>query len=407
MNFFELLRCENINGSVKNRFPDRPSPDPVRVELLRPGYAACMGAKGSWSFAVIVSALLAVLGLFFPLHTSQAGEDEKKLAIGTKEAPPFSMINAQGEWEGIGIELWKKIAQDNGLSFEFRESELPDLFEKVAAGELDAGVAAISVTAERESLVDFSQPFFLSGLAIAVREKDSDWGRVVKVFFSSGFLRIVLLLAVVLFVSGFLVWFFERRKNPEQFGGSAAKGIWEGFWWSAVTMTTVGYGDRAPKTPGGRLVALVWMFASLVIISGFTAAITTTLTVGSLDLPVKGLQDLHTVRTGTVSGSTSMKFLSEEYISFREFDTVQDALHALQSGRIDAVVYDEPILRYMTASGTVKGIRVLEESFRHEYYAIALPQSGPLAEKINRSLLQYTVSRQWRLVLLKYLNYAF
>ncbi|MCG8346139.1 MAG: transporter substrate-binding domain-containing protein [Chlorobiales bacterium] len=317
------------------------------------------------------------------------------------------MINARGEWEGIGVELWKKIAQDNGFSFEFRESELSDLFEKVAAGEFDASVAAISVTAERESFVDFSQPFFLSGLAIAVRENGSDWGRVVQVFFSSGFLRIVVLLAFVLFVSGFLVWFFERVKNPEQFGGPPAKGIWEGFWWSAVTMTTVGYGDRAPKTPGGRLVALVWMFASLVIISGFTAAITTALTVGSLDAPVKGLQDLHAVRTGTVSGSTSMQYLAEEYISFHEFDTIQDALQALQRGRIDAVVYDEPIMRYMTASGAVKGIRILEQSFRHEYYAIALPPGSPLAEKINRSLLQYTASKQWRLVLFKYLNYAF
>ena len=410
-NFFELLRCENIDVAVKNRTPDQQSATPVRFELLRDihaGRATKMDfSRTARPVAAIFTALAALIVLLFPLHASSAAEFEKKLVIGTKQAPPFSMINARGEWEGIGVELWKKIAQDNGFSFEFRESELSDLFEKVAAGEFDASVAAISVTAERESLVDFSQPFFLSGLAIAVRENGSDWGRVVQVFFSSGFLRILALLAFVLFVSGFLVWFFERMKNPEQFGGPPAKGIWEGFWWSAVTMTTVGYGDRAPKTPGGRLVALVWMFASLVIISGFTAAITTALTVGSLDAPVKGPQDLHAVRTGTVSGSTSMQYLAEEYISFHEFDTIQDALQSLQRGRIDAVVYDEPIMRYMTASGAVKGIRILEQSFRHEYYAIALPPGSPLAEKINRSLLQYTASKQWRVVLFKYLNYAF
>ena len=208
-------------------------------------------------------------------------------------------------------------------------------------------------------------------------------------------------------VSGFLVWFFERVKNPEQFGGTPAQGIGAGFWWAAVTMTTVGYGDKAPKTPGGRLVALVWMFASLVIISGFTAAITTALTVGSLDAPVKGLHDLHAVRTGTVSGSTSMQYLAEAYISFHEFETIQDALQALQSGNIDAVVYDEPILRYMTDAGDFKGIQVLEQSFRLEYYAIALPPGSPLTEKINRSLLQYTASKEWRMILFKYLNYAF
>ena len=358
-------------------------------------------------FALIRNWILPLVLFFFPSLAFSAGEGERMLVIGTKQAPPFSMKNAEGTWEGIGVELWNKIALDNGFLFEFRESELADLLEKVAAEKLDACVAAITVTADREHLVDFSQPFFLSGLAIAVREKGSSWGRVVQVFFSSGFLRIVTLLSLVLLVSGFLVWFFERVKNPEQFGGTPAQGIGAGFWWAAVTMTTVGYGDKAPKTPGGRLVALVWMFASLVIISGFTAAITTALTVGSLDTPVKGLHDLHAVRTGTVSGSTSMQYLAEAYISFHEFETIQDALQALQSGNIDAVVYDEPILRYMTDAGDFKGIRVLEQSFRLEYYAIALPPGSPLTEKINRSLLQYTASKEWRMILFKYLNYAF
>ena len=199
-------------------------------------------------FALIRNWILPLVLFFFPSLAFSAGEGERMLVIGTKQAPPFSMKNAEGTWEGIGVELWNKIALDNGFSFEFRESELADLLEKVAAEKLDACVAAITVTADREHLVDFSQPFFLSGLAIAVREKGSSWGRVVQVFFSSGFLRIVTLLSLVLLVSGFLVWFFERVKNPEQFGGTPAQGIGAGFWWAAVTMTTGGYGDKAPKT---------------------------------------------------------------------------------------------------------------------------------------------------------------
>ena len=410
-NFFELLRCENIDVAVKNRTPNQQSATPVRFELLRDIHAGRMTktdfSLAAWPVTVIWTALMVLIVTFLPLHASSAAEVEKKLVIGTKQVPPFSMKNAEGEWEGISVELWNKIAQDNGFLFEFKESELTDLLEQVSKGELDACVAAITVTAERENMVDFSQPFFLSGLAIAVREGGSNWERLIQGFFSSGFLRIVVFLSLILLVSGFLVWLFERAKNPEQFGGSPVKGIWEGFWWSAVTMTTVGYGDRAPKTAGGRLIALVWMFASLVIISGFTAAITTMLTVGSLTVPVKGPHDLYAVRTGTVSGSTSMEYLAEEYIFFHEFETIQDALQALQQGRIDAVVYDEPIMRYMTTSGEFKGIRILEHSFRHEYYAIVLPPGSPLTEKINRSLLQYTDSKQWRLVLFKHFNYAF
>lgn len=117
-------------------------------------------------FALIRNWILPLVLFFFPSLAFSAGEGERMLVIGTKQAPPFSMKNAEGTWEGIGVELWNKIALDNGFSFEFRESELADLLEKVAAEKLDACVAAITVTADREHLVDFSQPFFYRGLQL-------------------------------------------------------------------------------------------------------------------------------------------------------------------------------------------------------------------------------------------------
>ena len=47
---------------------------------------------------------------------------------------------------------------------------------------------------------------------------------------------------VVLFGVGTLIWILERRKNPEHFSPIPVKGLGSAFWWSAVTMTTVGYG---------------------------------------------------------------------------------------------------------------------------------------------------------------------
>ena len=63
-------------------------------------------------------------------------------------------------------------------------------------------------------------------------------------------------------VVGFLFWLFERRRNADEFGGRWWKGLGSGFWLSAVTMTTVGYGDTAPITPLGKV------FASMVALSG-------------------------------------------------------------------------------------------------------------------------------------------
>jgi polar amino acid transport system substrate-binding protein len=53
-----------------------------------------------------------------------------------------------------------------------------------------------------------------------------------------------------------LTWLFECKHNPQQFGEDATRGSWANLWWAAVTMTTVGYGDKALATVGGRIIAL-------------------------------------------------------------------------------------------------------------------------------------------------------
>jgi len=234
--------------------------------------------------------------LVFSLSSAEAEKKpdaQQTLIVGTKVAPPFVMKTKEGGWTGISIDLWDQIASDLHVEFRYIERNLHDLLAGVADGSLNAAIAALTITAEREELFDFTHPFYSTGLGIAVHsKKGSPWYTVIKRFLSAAFLKVVATLALVLLGVGALVWWFERKKNPAQFGGRTAKGVGSGFWWSAVTMTTVGYGDKAPVTSGGRAVALVWMFVSIIVISTFTAAITSSLTVSKLESAVKGTQDL-------------------------------------------------------------------------------------------------------------------
>jgi len=50
-------------------------------------------------------------------------------------------------------------------------------------------------------------------------------------------------------------------------------GFWSGLWWAVVTVSTVGYGDIAPQTAGGRILAVVLMLCGLGLISTFAASI--------------------------------------------------------------------------------------------------------------------------------------
>ena len=254
--------------------------------------------------------------------------------------------------------------------------------------------------------MDFTHSFYTSGLSIAVvpEPSSSPFRAVFRVLFSWDFLKIVVGLVAILMVVGILIWSFERHQNKGQFGGSAAKGLGSGFWWSAVTMTTVGYGDKAPATFSGRLLAVFWMFASLVMVSIFTASVASLLLVDQLQSKVSRLKDLPNVRVGTLADSTSESFLTRQKIGCRKFDTVGEALTALRDDELDAVVHDAPMLRSAIQSDFRNDLAVLVIRFETQNYSIALPTNSDLRESVNQAMLDITAEPEWQNTLYRYLG---
>ena len=78
-------------------------------------------------------------------------------------------------------------------------------------------------------------------------------------------------------ISGFIIWIMEMRINTTEFPRSFPVGLFEGFWWGFVSMTTVGYGDKTPKSIPGRLFAVLWIMIGITFCSVFTASLTTAL----------------------------------------------------------------------------------------------------------------------------------
>lgn len=118
--------------------------------------------------------------------TLAAAPAPRTMIVGTKQAPPFVMKEPDGTWTGLSVDLWRDIALQLGLRYEFQEVKTPEeLVDGVARGQFDAAVAAITVTPAREQRVDFSQPFFNSGLSIAIpRNLESGWRSTLATFFS-------------------------------------------------------------------------------------------------------------------------------------------------------------------------------------------------------------------------------
>jgi len=356
-------------------------------------------------YYLLLILLLLTNSLLFADQSVKTESNKNKLVIAIKEAPPFVIKNSDNSWSGISIELWQQIAQSHEWDYVFEESKLKSLFEGVEKGKFQLGIGALSITHEREKIVDFSQPFYHSGLGIAVSKKsETSIFQILKNFFSADFLKVLTLLVGILLLFGVLIWILERNHNQSQFDKKPIKGIGSGFWWSAVTMTTVGFGDKAPLSFWGRVVAIIWMFTGIIIISSITAAITASLTVNQLNTVVRSAEDLPNFRVATVEHSSSESYLKQNKIHFYTYPDIEAGLQALKANSIDALVYDIPILKYQINTHFSSTLTVLPDMLEQEDYGIVLPTQSPLTEKINREVLKRTRIADWEQLLYRYLG---
>lgn len=326
------------------------------------------------------------------------------ITIGIKQSEPFVIIDDENEPTGLSVELWEGIAEDLGVDYEYRIFDNLDmLLHAVETDRVDLSINPLTVTPDRLVKMEFSQPFFITNLAIAIPKKDGySFRRVFRLIFSLQFLEILLFLSIIILFFGFLAWFFERKHNKEQFG-SGLKGLWDSFWWSAVTMTTVGYGDKAPKSVGGRIVGLFWMFSALVIIGVFTGTVASLLTVDQLSLDINDLNDLKKAKVLTIKSSTSEEYLKSKGIETQTAQDLQTALHRLNQGEVDALIYDEPLLRYMIEEEPFsESLTIAPAKFLTQYYAYAVPLSQEKIQVLNLAMIEQIESVEWRKKLVEY-----
>jgi polar amino acid transport system substrate-binding protein len=274
----------------------------------------------------------------------------------------------------------------------------------VANGKVDIAVAAVTVTGARSRIVDFTSPFYVTGLGIAVpADRALNWLPVmVQTFTSANFARAVLALLGLALVTGIVFWLIERKQH-EDLGGGIVKGLSSSVWWAAATMTRRGHYSTGPRTLAGRIVAILWMITSIVAIAVFTAAVTSALTVKHLQGTVHGVGDLSLVRVGVVNATSTQDALAERRIAYRAFGTPQSGLKALQNGEIDAFVYDRTLLAWMIRRD-FPSVELLETTFEPQYYAFAMPSGSPLRTSLNVALLDTVYSPWWKQSLFLYLG---
>ena len=140
--------------------------------------------------------------------------------VGVRVISPFVNKNADRSYFGFSIDLWNKISGSAKLpTTKFQEFEnVGSLIDSVEKKNVDVGIAAISITSDRESRVDFSQPMFDAGLQIMVPGDVQPQSSGPKEFFSKifnalwneAFLYLVLSIALLGFILANIAYVLER-----------------------------------------------------------------------------------------------------------------------------------------------------------------------------------------------------
>jgi len=336
--------------------------------------------------AVWVICLLGVQG--FAQTTGDA-----RLRVLVKPIPPFVIENADGSLSGFSIDLWQMVEKQLGVQSDITVlPNVTELLQAIETGKGDVAIAAVTITADREQRMDFSHPFFRSGLQIMV--PGDDMGMIAKalsvikgMFASKSFRFALLALAILVLGTAHIMWLVERRKNPE-FTRGYPMGLWDGVYWTMVTISTVGYGDKTPKSHSGKVIALVLIVFGYVAFAWFTATVSSAMTVSRLEGEIRGPGDLVGKRVVTVRGSTSETYLLNlPAIQILAVETVDLAYKTLETGQAEALVYDYPVLSYHARGAGQGWLRLAGPVFQREPYGIVFAEGSKWREPVNQALL--------------------
>ena len=326
-------------------------------------------------------------------------EQHAPFRVGVFNMPPFAFRSGGGQWCGLAVTLFEHIAKSSGLRYSLTEFEnMDEAINAIENHTIDLAAIAIDPTPEFELTMNFTNAFEQSGTSIAIAKHthlplvylvESIWESIIPRFVA------VVLFSLVIF--GAVVGLVERKKNTGQFGGGFWTTIGEGVWWSSATISTVGYGDRVPMTKRGRVVGALWMFVAFALTSILAGLLSSVLTVARINSQIHTSTDLMRVKCGAVLNSAAFVDGKNMKFDMVPYTTLDDALRALDSGQIGAVLGESVRLRWLMNQPKWDTLIMLPSPIVTLYsvFPVSDEVDPQTLDVLNYHLLKITDSKEW------------
>lgn len=309
-----------------------------------------------------IALLIAILiSISIPAKAEIIGDEndffaQKIVRVALSPSDPFVIWvdknTSQGvseHWDGFDIELWAYIAKENNWTTEFVPVEFEKTFETIQSGKADAGLSNISVTEEREKIVDFSHPYMETGLGILVNGKNILHSAGLTLLSASAVAFFALLCTTMIF------------RNTNKFVS--------GTCWSGAVVALLG---------------IAWGWGNMNVAPAH----------------INSTAQIAGKKIGVVKGTTSASAV-EDYAGVSSFyATTADACSALGQGEVNAIVADAPELQHYCIKHPE--FHMSGPIFDLQNYGIALQEGSSLREPINRTILLFRTSPEYVNLCVKY-----
>ncbi|CAN6574297.1 unnamed protein product [Malus baccata var. baccata] len=334
----------------------------------------------------------------------EIADNEKPLRIGVPKRVSFvdfvTVRNNSHKIEGYCIDVFnealKLVPYDVPYIFEpFGDGRsnpsYDELVKMVAENVFDAAVGDTAIVKNRTMIVDFSQPYVITGLVIVApidNSKSNAW-----VFLKPFSLEMWCVTASFFVIIAVVMWVLEHRVNKD-FRGPPKRQLATIFTFSFSTLFKKNQEDTV--SPLGRMVMVIWLFLLMVITSSYTASLTSILTVQQLSIPITGIDSLIASNwpIGYQVGSFAYSYLTDSlYIhssrlvplgSPEEYETA--LRKGPDDGGVAAIIDELTYVELFLSSQTDFGI--IGDTFTRSGWGFAFPRDSPLAVDISSAILK-------------------
>ncbi|XP_073209460.1 glutamate receptor ionotropic, delta-1 isoform X7 [Lepidochelys kempii] len=371
-------------------------------------------------------------GLNGSLQERRLGSDLQGLTLKvvTVLEEPFVMVaeNILGQpkrYKGFSIDVLDALAKNLGFKYEIYQSpdgkyghQLHNSSWNGMIGELinkraDMAISAITITPERESVVDFSKRYMDYSVGILIKKPEEK----ISIFslFAPFDFAVWACIAAAIPVVGVLIFVLNRiqavrAQNSSHPSPSASSTLHSAIWIVYGAFVQQG-GESAINSVAMRIVMGSWWLFTLIVCSSYTANLAAFLTVSRMDNPIRTFQDLSKqmdMSYGTVRDSAVYEYFKAKGTNPLEQDNTfaelwrtisknngadncvsnpSEGIRKAKKGNY-AFLWDVTVVEYAALTDDECSVTVIGNRISSKGYGIALQHGSPYRDLFSQRILE-------------------